>query len=174
MGFLSSSLNRQQGRREKEERSAWSVLEKKRSVSIEALVRKKEIIKLVTTAPSTLQKAYERAMASENFVSTRARVPVASSVPSQSVGGSGGDRRGKRFRQLRQRDRAQNVGSVASPPYVAHTALVSFGPAQSYASAPQQPRPSVLKTSIYQRMKPRVVAIYRVEFQSGAKIGTEV
>ncbi|KAK9139610.1 hypothetical protein Scep_009291 [Stephania cephalantha] len=55
----------------------------------------------------------------------------------------------KRLQLLRQRDRAQSVGSVASPPYAAHIAPVSVGPAQSYASTPPQQRPSVLKHRYY-------------------------
>ncbi|KAK9135595.1 hypothetical protein Syun_014925 [Stephania yunnanensis] len=58
---------------------------------------------------STLQEAYERAMTSKSFGSTRTGVSVASSASSQSVGGSGGDRRRKIFRLLRQRDQAQRV-----------------------------------------------------------------
>ncbi|KAK9132319.1 hypothetical protein Scep_011847 [Stephania cephalantha] len=56
------------------------------------------------------------------------------------MGGPRCDRRRKRFRLLRQRDRAQSLGSVASLPYAAHTAPVSVGPTQSYASTPPQPK----------------------------------
>ncbi|KAK9148986.1 hypothetical protein Scep_007743 [Stephania cephalantha] len=94
-------------------------------------------------------------MASESFGSTRTGVSVASSTSSQSVGDSGGDWRRKRFRLLRQRDRAQSVGSVASPPYAAHTTPVSVGIAQSYASTPPQPAPSGPHHQYYQRTDKR-------------------
>ncbi|KAK9117065.1 hypothetical protein Sjap_016012 [Stephania japonica] len=86
---------------------------------------------VVTTAPSTLQAAYERAMASEGFGSTRTGAQAISSAPSQSGRPSGDGRKRKRFRQWSQRDRAHSVASIASPPTAA---VVSSAPARSYAS----------------------------------------
>ncbi|KAK9144189.1 hypothetical protein Sjap_004092 [Stephania japonica] len=94
---------------------------------------------VVTTAPSTLQAAYERAMDSEGFGSTRTGAQAISSAPSQSGRPSGDGRKRKRFRQWSQRDRAHSVASVASPPTAA---VVSSAPARSYASV-QPPLVSV-------------------------------
>ncbi|KAK9140550.1 hypothetical protein Scep_010231 [Stephania cephalantha] len=50
----------------------------------------------------------------------------------------------------RHRDRAQSVGSIASPPNAAHTAPVSVGSTQSYASTPPQPPPLGPQHQYYQ------------------------
>ncbi|KAK9157158.1 hypothetical protein Scep_003732 [Stephania cephalantha] len=66
---------------------------------------------VVTTAPRTLQEAYERSLASETFLSTRTGLVAAAPPPlAQLDVRSGGDGRRKSLRQWRSRNRAQSVG----------------------------------------------------------------
>ncbi|KAK9086794.1 hypothetical protein Syun_029188 [Stephania yunnanensis] len=97
---------------------------------------------VVTTAPGTLQEAYESSMAGEPFSSTRTSIIVTAQPPSQSDVRPGGDRRRKRPRQWRMRDQALSVRSIASPPYTTGIAPIPSAPVQSYVSTPQKRTPS--------------------------------
>ncbi|KAK9139715.1 hypothetical protein Scep_009396 [Stephania cephalantha] len=93
---------------------------------------------VMTTAPGTLHEAYERSMASETFLSMCTGTVVAAPPPSQSHVRPGDDKMRKRPRQWRSRDRAQSVGSVASPPITTRTATIPSALVRSYDNTPQQ------------------------------------
>ncbi|KAK9158436.1 hypothetical protein Scep_005010 [Stephania cephalantha] len=87
---------------------------------------------------------------------------------------SGGDGRRKRPRQWRSRDRAQSVGSVASPLPTARIAPISYAPVQCYMSTPQLLAPSGFQRQQYRRPR-RGDGEWRARLWSEAEVwmGTE-